>query len=40
MKQEGSSYLLAFSFSSSEEKEQEFNQGLLELADIEELKID
>jgi putative Mg2+ transporter-C (MgtC) family protein len=40
MKQEGPSYLLAFSFSSSEEKEQEFNQGLLELADIEELKID
>ncbi len=40
MKQEGSSYLLAFSFSSSEDKEQEFNQGLLELADIEELKID
>jgi putative Mg2+ transporter-C (MgtC) family protein len=40
MKQEGSSYQLAFSFSASEEKEQEFNQGLLELADIEELKID
>jgi putative Mg2+ transporter-C (MgtC) family protein len=40
MKQEGSSYLLAFAFSASEEKEQEFNQGLLELADIEELKID
>jgi putative Mg2+ transporter-C (MgtC) family protein len=40
MKQEGSSYLLAFSFSASEDKEQEFNQGLLELADIEELKID
>jgi len=40
MKQEGSSYLLTFGFSSSEEKEQEFNQGLLELADIEELKID
>jgi len=40
MKQEGSSYLLAFSFSASEEKEQEFNQGLLELADIEELKIE
>jgi len=40
MKQEGQSYLLAFSFSASEEKEQEFNQGLLELADIEELKID
>ena len=40
MKQEGSSYLLAFSFAASEEKEQEFNQGLLELADIEELKID
>ncbi|OGD15485.1 MAG: hypothetical protein A2W20_06585 [Candidatus Aminicenantes bacterium RBG_16_66_30] len=40
MKQDGSSYLLAFSFSASEEKEQEFNQGLLELADIEELKID
>ncbi|MCK7477027.1 MAG: MgtC/SapB family protein [Candidatus Moduliflexus flocculans] len=40
MKQEGPSYLLAFAFSASEEKEQEFNQGLLELADIEELKID
>jgi len=40
MKQEGASYLLAFSFSASEDKEQEFNQGLLELADIEELKID
>jgi putative Mg2+ transporter-C (MgtC) family protein len=40
MKQEGQSYLLAFSFSASEEKEQEFNQGLLGLADIEELKID
>jgi putative Mg2+ transporter-C (MgtC) family protein len=40
MKQEGQSYLLTFSFSASEEKEQEFNQGLLELADIEELKID
>jgi putative Mg2+ transporter-C (MgtC) family protein len=40
MKEEGQSYLLAFSFSASEEKEQEFNQGLLELADIEELKID
>lgn len=40
MKQEGQSYLLAFAFSASEEKEQEFNQGLLELADIEELKID
>jgi putative Mg2+ transporter-C (MgtC) family protein len=40
MKQDGSSYLLAFSFSASEDKEQEFNQGLLELADIEELKID
>jgi putative Mg2+ transporter-C (MgtC) family protein len=40
MKQEGQSYLLAFSFSASEEKEQEFNQGILELADIEELKID
>jgi len=40
MKQDGSSYLLTFSFASSEDKEQEFNQGLLELADIEELKID
>jgi putative Mg2+ transporter-C (MgtC) family protein len=40
MKQEGQSYLLAFSFAASEEKEQEFNQGILELADIEELKID
>jgi putative Mg2+ transporter-C (MgtC) family protein len=40
MKQEGPSYLLAFAFSASEEKEQEFNQGLLELADIEEMKID
>ena len=40
MKQEGPSYLLTFAFSASEEKEQEFNQGLLELADIEALKID
>ncbi|HPW16756.1 MAG TPA: MgtC/SapB family protein [Candidatus Aminicenantes bacterium] len=40
MRQEGTSYLLGFAFSASEEKEQEFNQGLLELADIEELKID
>jgi putative Mg2+ transporter-C (MgtC) family protein len=40
MKQDGASYLLTFSFASSEDKEQEFNQGLLELADIEELKID
>jgi putative Mg2+ transporter-C (MgtC) family protein len=40
MKQEGPSYVLTFAFSASEEKEQEFNQGLLELADIEELKID
>jgi putative Mg2+ transporter-C (MgtC) family protein len=40
MKQEGPSYILTFAFSASEEKEQEFNQGLLELADIEELKID
>ena len=40
MKQEQQSYIMAFSFSASEDKEQEFNQGLLELADIEELKID
>ncbi|MFO7733387.1 MAG: MgtC/SapB family protein [Candidatus Aminicenantes bacterium] len=40
MKQEQQSYLMAFAFSASEDKEQEFNQGLLELADIEELKID
>ena len=40
MKQEGASYQLTFAFSASEEKEQEFNQGLLELTDIEELKID
>jgi len=40
MKQEHASYVMGFSFSASEQKEQEFNQGLLELADIEELKID
>jgi putative Mg2+ transporter-C (MgtC) family protein len=40
MKQEHQSYVMGFSFSASEQKEQEFNQGLLELADIEELKID
>ncbi len=40
MKQEHQSYVMGFAFSASEQKEQEFNQGLLELADIEELKID
>jgi len=40
MKEEGKSYIVTFYFSASEEKEQEFNQGLFELADIEELKID
>ena len=40
LKEEGKSFIVTFSFSSSEEKEQEFNQGLFELADIEELKIE
>jgi putative Mg2+ transporter-C (MgtC) family protein len=40
MKEEDKSYIVSFAFASSEDKEQEFNQGLLELADIEELKID
>jgi len=40
MKQEHQSYIMAFSLSASEDKEQDFNQGLLELADIEEMKID
>jgi putative Mg2+ transporter-C (MgtC) family protein len=40
LKHEGSSYLVTFFLAASEEKEQEFNQGLFELADIEDLKID
>ncbi len=40
MRHEGKSFLVSFLFSSSEEKEQEFNQDLFEMADIEELKID
>jgi putative Mg2+ transporter-C (MgtC) family protein len=40
LKGEGKSYLVNFLFSASEEKEQEFNQGLFELADIEELKVE
>ena len=38
--EEGKSFIVSFFFSASEEKEQEFNQGLFELADIEELKIE
>jgi putative Mg2+ transporter-C (MgtC) family protein len=40
LKEEGKSFLVSFFFSASDEKEQEFNQGLFELADIEELKIE
>jgi putative Mg2+ transporter-C (MgtC) family protein len=40
LREEGKSFLVTFYFSASEEKEQEFNQGLFELADIEELKIE
>ena len=32
--------VIGFSFFSTEEKEQDFNQGLLNLGEIEELKID
>jgi putative Mg2+ transporter-C (MgtC) family protein len=40
LKEEGKSFIVTFFFAASEEKEQEFNQGLFELADIEELKIE
>jgi putative Mg2+ transporter-C (MgtC) family protein len=40
MRKEGASLLVTFSFSSSEDKEQEFSHGLLDLGDVEELKID
>ena len=40
LKEEGKSFIVTFFFSAAEEKEQEFNQGLFELADIEELKIE
>ncbi len=40
MKKEGMSFLVTFSFASSEDKEHEFSHGLLDLGDIEELKID
>lgn len=40
LKGEGKSYIVSFLFSAAEEKEQEFNQGLFELADIEELKVE
>jgi putative Mg2+ transporter-C (MgtC) family protein len=40
LKGEGKSYIVTFLFSASEEREQEFNQGLFELADIEELKVE
>ncbi len=40
LKNENSSLVVTFFVSASDEKEQEFNQGLFELADIEELKID
>ncbi len=40
LKEEAKSFIVTFFFSASEEKEHEFNQGLFELADIEELKIE
>jgi len=40
LREEGKSFIVTFFFSASEEKEHEFNQGLFELADIEELKIE
>jgi putative Mg2+ transporter-C (MgtC) family protein len=40
LKKEMSSFIINFSFYSTEEKEQEFNQGMLNLGDIEEMKID
>lgn len=40
LKEEAKSFLVTFFFAASEEKEQEFNQGLFDLADIEELKIE
>ena len=40
LKKEGKALMISFSFFSTEEKEQEFNQGLLSLGEIEELKID
>lgn len=40
MRKEHAAFLVKFSFAASEEKEQEFNHGLLDLGDIEELKID
>ena len=40
LREEAKSFLVTFSFAASEEKEQEFNQGLFDLADIEELKIE
>jgi len=40
LKKERNTLVISFSFFSTEEKEQEFNQGLLNLGEIEELKID
>ena len=40
LKKEASFILVSFSFFSSEEKEQEFNQNLMNLGEIEEMKID
>jgi putative Mg2+ transporter-C (MgtC) family protein len=40
LREEAKSFLVTFFFAASEEKEQEFNQGLFDLADIEELKIE
>jgi putative Mg2+ transporter-C (MgtC) family protein len=40
MRKEGMSFLVTFSFASSEDKEHEFSYGLLDLGDIEELKIE
>ena len=39
MRKEGASFQVNFYFAASEEKEQEFNHGLLDLGDIEEFKI-
>lgn len=40
LKKEGTFSVVDFSFTSSEEKEQRFNQGLLDIEDIQEIKID
>lgn len=40
LKKEGTFSVVDFSFTASEEKEQRFNQGLLDIEDIQEIKID